>query len=96
MHEFRHVLINNILRRSEPKFPIVTLNNNNCKALVMSIMNAPIKEDYSKDKKSEMQNIAQEFATHLSDCFDYILVSLYGKLVMTGNDSIWSSIMSRR
>lgn len=95
-HEMRHVLVNNILRRSETKFPIISINANNCKALIMSIMNAPIKEDYSKDKRSELQSIAQEFATHLSDTFDYILVSLYSKLILGGNDSIWSSVIFKR
>ena len=80
-HEMRHILINNILRRVDTRYPVVMLNANNCRALIMSIMNAPIKNDYSKDKRSEAQNIQQEFATHLSDTFDYILVSLYAKIM---------------
>lgn len=95
-HEMRHILINNILRRMDNKYPVVMLNANNCRALIMSIMNAPIKNDYSKDKRSESQNIQQEFATHLSDTFDYILVSLYAKIMASGNDSIWSSFMMNR
>jgi hypothetical protein len=95
-HEMRHILINNILRRAEQKFPIVTLNANNCKALILSILNAPIKQDYTKDKKSENQNIQQELATHLSDTFDYILVSLFSRLTAGGSDGIWSTFMMGR
>jgi hypothetical protein len=95
-HEMRHILVNNILRRNEMRFPVVMINANNCRALMMSIMNAPIRNDYTKDKRSEAQNIQQEFATHLSDTFDYILVSLYARIMASGNDSIWSSIVIGR
>jgi hypothetical protein len=95
-HEMRHILINNILRRNEMRFPVIMINANNCRALIMSVMNAPIKNDYTKDKRSEAQNIQQEFATHLSDTFDYILVSLYARIRASGNDSIWSSFVIGR
>jgi hypothetical protein len=95
-HEMRHILINNILSKKNLRYPNISINSNKCKALILSIINAPIKADYSKDKSSESRKIPQEMATHLSDVFDYIICSKYAGIVMGTGDSIWTSLIPGR
>lgn len=93
-HQGRHILINNILRRPNNSYPLVRINGNKCKALIMSITNAPMLTGFKKDKRSENQNIPQEFATHLSDTADYIWCSLYSRLAGDNLGEAWSSFMN--
>ena len=95
-HEMRHILINNILSKKNLRYPNISINSNKCKALILSIINAPIKADYSKDKTSESRKIPQEMATHLSDVFDYIICSKYAGIVIGSGDSIWTSLIPGR
>ncbi|MGV3560772.1 hypothetical protein [Larkinella arboricola] len=77
-HVDKFTLIDKLLLESDDRFPRVRINQNTCKALIISIQNSPIKEGFAKDKRSEKStSIAQEYATHLSDCFDYILYYKY-------------------
>ncbi|UHG93340.1 hypothetical protein [Spirosoma oryzicola] len=70
-------LIDKILIESSDQYPRVRINQNTCKALIISIQNSPIKTGFEKDKSSEESSIDQAYATHLSDCFDYILYAKY-------------------
>ncbi|HEX8348477.1 MAG TPA: hypothetical protein VF598_00820, partial [Hymenobacter sp.] len=79
-HRLKHIAINELLAEGNPRRPVIRINRNKCKYLIISILNAPIKPDWRKDKHSEGQLIAQERATHLSDCFDLIVYRKYGKL----------------
>lgn len=90
-HRPRQLLINNILRRPEPKYPIVRFHAHNCKAVMMSMQHAEITADFKKDKSSERRNIPQEMATHLSDCVDYLICALYSRL---GNFGTFSTLSS--
>lgn len=77
-HVDKFNLIDKVLLETDDRFPRVRINQNTCKALIISIQNSPIKEGFAKDKRSEKStSIAQEYATHLSDCFDYILYYKY-------------------
>jgi hypothetical protein len=96
LHENRFFLINNLLGKKETRFPDLIINANTCKALILSIINAPIKPDFSKDKRSESRQMPQELATHLSDVFDYLIMSKYGSLVLSSSDNIWTSLIPSR
>lgn len=79
-HRVRHLIINTILSESDTNKPRVRFNLTKCKYTIISIQNAPIKMDFAKDKRSEERLIEQERATHLSDCFDYLIVRKFGRL----------------
>jgi hypothetical protein len=72
-HQHKHRVINAMLSENNPRLTTVAINGNTCPFLIKSILNTPILPNFEKDKRSEKQAIAQEYATHLSDCFDYDL-----------------------
>lgn len=76
-HEVKFALIDKILAESDTRYPAVRINQNTCKALIISIQNSPILPNFIKDKSSERTSIQQEYATHLSDCLDYLLYAKY-------------------
>lgn len=79
-HKDRFSLIDRILAESTTNLPRVRLNQNTCKALIISIQNSPIRSDMKKNKSAEGTSMQQEYATHLSDCFDYILYYKYSSM----------------
>lgn len=84
----RHRVINTLLQESNTRLPVIRINQNTCKPLIISLQNAPIDgTTFEKVKTSERnKNLPQEFATHLSDAFDYILFRKFSKLVtVSGN-----------
>lgn len=81
-HKTRHFAIEEILSEAQANYPKVRINGNKCKYLTYSIQNAPITKDWKKNKSSEVSEaIAQEKATHLSDCFDYLIYCKFARLV---------------
>jgi hypothetical protein len=94
-HQTRYLLINNILRQSDPRYPRIVINGNTCKPLILSIQNAPVKGDFQKNKGSELKDIDQTLATHFSDCFDYVILRLYGNLISNSSSTIWASTISK-
>lgn len=77
-HKERFSLIDRLLTEGSSQLDRLRINMNTCKALIISIQNSPMKEDFTKDKSSEgTTSIQQEYATHLSDCLDYILYRKY-------------------
>ncbi len=70
-HKQKHLVVNNILREVNPEMPAIEINEQHAKETFMSMLHAPIKGDYHKDKSSESDaELPQEDATHLSDTFD--------------------------
>ena len=76
-HKDRFALIDRILAEGSTVLPRLRINQNTCKALIISMQNSPIVGDMKKDKSSEGTSLQQEFATHLSDCLDYIIYYKY-------------------
>lgn len=77
-HKDRFALIDRILAEGSSILPRLRINQNTCKALIISMQNSPITDNMKKDKSSEgTASIQQEYATHLSDCLDYILYYKY-------------------
>jgi hypothetical protein len=79
-HRLKHVAINQLLAETNPRLPVIRINRNKCKYLIISIEQSPINPDWTKNKKSEKSSIDQERATHLADCFDNIVYRKYGHL----------------
>jgi hypothetical protein len=70
-HKLKYLVINNVLRGTNPELPTVEINAQSGKETFISMLNSPIRGDFEKDKSSESDNnVDQEFATHLSDTFD--------------------------
>lgn len=86
-HEIKHLVINRGLKEQTPGVPKIRINQTTCRALHLSILNAPILPNFEKDKGSERdKNLEQELATHLSDCFDYrVYPLLVGPVLRAGN-----------
>jgi hypothetical protein len=88
-YELRYQLFSAIYQkrdRHDPKFPYVFFNRHNCKELIISILDAPLKKmnkKLLKDKSSEKPNsgIAPEHATHFSDTVDYIIMHKFSHLL---------------
>lgn len=76
-HTEKYNLIDKILLESDERYPKIRINQNTCKALIISIQNSPILPDFKKNKSSESTGRNQEYATHLSDCFDYLFYTKY-------------------
>ncbi len=76
-HTLKFRLLNEILSEETFGLPVIRINQDNCPNLIISMENAGLKhkEDaFEKDKSSERsKTILQEHATHLSDCFDYLI-----------------------
>ena len=84
-HILKFRLLNDILEENNKILPFVRINEDNCPNLIVSMENAGLKQkkdSFEKDKSSERsKKIAQEHATHLSDCFDYLLWWKYAYLL---------------
>jgi hypothetical protein len=77
-HKTKHFYLNTLLSETDKTKPIIRINANTCKYLIISIQNSPITADFKKDKKSENTSIDQRYATHLSDCFDNLIYKKFG------------------
>lgn len=85
-YHVRYRVINALLQETNIRLPKIRINESTCKPLLISLQNAPIDgTTYEKVKTSERNKaLPQEFATHLSDAFDYILFKKYAKYVAVG------------
>jgi hypothetical protein len=86
-YQNRYILISDILKENNPRYPKIRVHEELCPSLVVSLQNAGMKDKdtFEKDKSDEGSNngVAQEYATHLSDAFDYIIYHEYGTLTNT-------------
>jgi hypothetical protein len=81
-HLERYRVINHLLSETDTRLPVIRLNENTCRPLAIALMAAPISPDFKKVKDSEKStSIPQENATHLTDCFDDIIMPKFGGLV---------------
>ena len=78
LHDHKHRLINSALDEKTPSLPALRFNEANLECTRESMMYARAIEGSNnvikKDKSSERKNIPQEYATHLSDALDTILI----------------------
>jgi hypothetical protein len=78
-HSMKHFALNALLSEDDVKLPIIRINRERCKNLILSMQGAMVLPDFKKDKSSERKEGNQEKATHFSDCFDYVLIGKYLK-----------------
>lgn len=88
-HALKYVVMNEILKEKDKRFPVWRINRHNCPNLIISISRAETEvksnSEYNKDKSSERDaNILPQHATHLSDTADYYLYWKY-QSVLTGS-----------
>ena len=77
LHDHKHRLINSALDEKTPSLPSLRFNEANLECTRESMMYARAIESKNvikKDKSSERKPIPQEYATHLSDALDTILI----------------------
>lgn len=67
----RQMFMHKILVENDPTEYYIRIDPIDANHTIISIENAPIHPDYSKNKSSETSGIDQELATHLSDTVDY-------------------------
>ena len=87
-YKIRYRVVNTILAESKPSIPRIRINELECKSLIISLQHAPIISDnFEKDKRSELnEKLDQQYATHLSDAFDYIVFKKFSRIVpITGS-----------
>lgn len=89
-HNDKHLVINKVLMENQSDIHVIRINRNNNEALIVSLENAPAKEDrngIAKDKKSERsQATPSEHATHFSDAFDIPIFSMFKSKVRRQDD----------
>ena len=86
-HLLRNPILNKLLSTSV-NTPTILVNGWVAKALVISLQDAEtFGDNFEKSKSSEGKiDIQQEFATHLSDTFDYIIYRKYARKVSFENN----------
>ena len=83
-HQDKYLLWNVLLSETNRRMPRIRFNKSNCKELIVSMQNAPVKDikGIKKDKSSEgKKEIPQEEATHFSDAADIIVYGKYRSLM---------------
>lgn len=82
-YKIRYRVINTILSERNLNNPFIRINEQQCKSLLISLKHTPIIGDnFEKDKRSESnEKLDQQYATHLSDCFDYIIFKKFARIV---------------
>ena len=86
----RHNIINDILSETDrPRMPRVRVSDEKCQNFVISLQITGIKDDYTKEKKTERDpNFPQEHAPHFTDAFDNYITQNYDSL-FGGYDLSW-------
>lgn len=84
----KYLLVNNMLKGADPKYPKLRFNGDKCRYLIGSMNNTRVVQKdggkFTKDKSSEHnKNLPQEFATHFGDCFDKFIWTKYNSLLKT-------------
>ncbi|CCH00309.1 hypothetical protein FAES_2300 [Fibrella aestuarina BUZ 2] len=84
----RYRVINGLLQETNTRIPKIRINHTRCKSLLISLQSAPVDgSTYQKIKASEQNKaLPQQYATHLSDCFDYLLYKRFGQYVTSGGN----------
>lgn len=86
LHRLKHFVLNQMLKGTN-RTPKITMNQNKCKDAIISIQQSPVTPNFEKDKSSEQQDIPQEKATHLSDCFDNLLYPKFAQMIEQTNNA---------
>ena len=84
-HKEKQKFFTTLMMEIDPALPRLRVHYIRCRWLIHSIENTPINPDFTKDKRSERQDVDQRTATHGSDAFDYLLWYRYHKSARSGS-----------
>lgn len=83
-HMDKFLLINAMLKRSQPNLPSIHINEHNNKDLIIGLERAEAKEGMKgveKDKSAERnKSMLQQHTTHLPDAFDMPIVAMFNDI----------------
>ena len=84
-HFDKYLLINAMLKRSNPRLPSIAINESNNEDLIIALERAEAIEGntggVSKNKKDERnKDFAQQHATHLTDAWDIPIVTMFNDI----------------
>jgi hypothetical protein len=93
--KLRYELVNLVLSNTSVDVPKVRINKNKNKSFIIAMRNTLVTKDksFKKDKSSEAKARFREEATDPTDAFDYIVWSLYSKLVGSSNQRRHSGVI---
>ena len=88
----KYLLWSNILKGTDPIYPLIRFNGQRCKYTMVSMNNTRVIDKdgkFTKDKRSERNSsILPEEATHFSDAIDKRIWTKYGDRLMRGSTFI--------
>jgi hypothetical protein len=83
-HRLKYLLWAVLLQENNPRLPRIRINKQNCKELIVSMLNTPVedKDGIKKVKKSERNKaLPQEEATHFGDAADLPVYGMFQGLL---------------
>lgn len=84
-HKERAYYINEIFAEETPTLPMVRINEETCKDIIIALQICSVKDDFQKDKGREKDRAyPQEHAPHFTDAIDYYLMQKHGWRVSRG------------
>ena len=85
-HVLRHHFMNEVLKEQMQNLPVIRINDESCKDLIIAIHLTEITPDFKKNKKKERdRTFPQEHAPHFTDMLDYYIYGKYSHF-MKGMD----------
>lgn len=88
MHATKYIFFDSLFKRDNPSLPDIRFNQENCKYLTISILQAGAKEGRNgieKDKNPEKKkNVIDEETTHFSDAFDTLVFFKFKDVLQGG------------
>jgi hypothetical protein len=91
-HQEKYLLWQRLLERKDSRIPVISFNKYNCKELIISMLQAPVRQGprgIVKDKSSEKNiNVPQQEATHYSDTADILVSQLFTSLIRKTPDFV--------
>jgi hypothetical protein len=85
-HKERAWYMNDVLSEENTALPIIRLNDQTCKDVIIAMQITAVKDDFQKDKGREKDRAyPQEHAPHFTDGIDYYMTQKHGWRVKTGS-----------
>lgn len=78
-HRERNYFMNDLLAEGNSMMPIMRINDQTCKDVIIAMQVTAVKDDYQKDKSKESDRaFPQEHAPHFTDTIDYYIMQKHG------------------
>lgn len=93
-HAERHLFVNELLIENNQILPLLRINQDNCKDVIIAIQSTQVTPDFKKDKAKEKdRKFPQEHAPHYTDTVDYYLIQKHGWKVQQHHNQRAGEIM---